>query len=70
MTCNNFAEDKKGAEFVYESYEMAKRSHLYDEPADNPIYPLNIEDGGVKAAASATAWGSFNWQMNVLINNT
>jgi hypothetical protein len=68
LACNNFGEDKKGEEFVYESYKMAKRLHLYDcddLPADIDD-PLNMEDYDVRAAAAAAAWGSFDWQMKVL----
>ena len=67
MTWTTMGEDKKGYAFMSESAEMAKRLRLFDAPLDDlHCGPLDLHDDDVKTAASAVAWGTFNFLMKVL----
>jgi hypothetical protein len=54
--------DKYGMVMLKESADMGSRLQLYQMRRDC-VPPLNITNPDVRAAASATAWGTFNWQM-------
>src|SRR5271156_3321356 len=56
--------DKFGAVMLKECADMGYRLQLYQTTIDS-VSPLNMMDPDIKAAASATAWGTFNWQMQV-----
>lgn len=56
--------DKHGVVMLKECAEMGNRLQLYKMIRDC-VPPLNIMDPDVRVAAAATAWGTFNWQMQV-----
>jgi len=63
MAWTTFGNDKIGMKLLAESASMAQRLHLYNVPADTSSSPLDLQASNIKIAASATAWGSFNYQM-------
>ncbi|KAM7187410.1 hypothetical protein V8F20_010995 [Naviculisporaceae sp. PSN 640] len=66
MTFTALGKDKAGRHLQQESSSMATRLGLYGESDGLPTTgPLDLNDEKVKLAASAAAWGSFNFHMVV-----
>ncbi|KAM0267911.1 hypothetical protein ACHAPA_005509 [Fusarium lateritium] len=63
MTFTTLGRDKACSCIQYESACMAMRLGLYAGPGDSSRSPMDLGNEKVRRAASATAWGSFNFQM-------
>lgn len=55
--------DKIGRALLVENVRMAERLHLYNAPPYTSSGPLDLQNEDIRAAAAATAWGSFNFQV-------
>jgi len=74
MTWATLGKDKAGHGLQRESASMAKRLGLYsgdagDLSARGSLPTLDLGDEKVRRAAAATAWGSFNFQMQATGGN-
>jgi hypothetical protein len=69
MTWTTLGKDKAGRRLQVDSARMAERLQLYGESTVAANSPLELSDERVEAAACATAWGSFNFQMYCAMNH-
>ncbi|PVH95427.1 hypothetical protein DM02DRAFT_617915 [Periconia macrospinosa] len=55
--------DKTAVALLVENARMAERLHLYNASSYTSSGPLDLQNEDIRAAAAATAWGSFNFQI-------
>jgi hypothetical protein len=63
MTWTTLGKDRIGSSLQRDSAGMAQRLHLYDCDRIVDGVELDSQNEEIQKAASAAAWGSFNFQM-------